>query len=297
MPLEVSTVIDGYLTLDQQCPVSPVWRDLPRLRYSLNLRVAPALPTVSRCAPDHEHGLRYIETKQYMSRRTLEVLVGPDGVPVWFSGLPASYGNRYWETDLREIVCGVVDTVVISCGILSLAPLFIRYTLLVVCMLSISSRSRAVLSICASVDLVVLLAFIGLRYPLEEETCLHVLTSPTIFQVSRAVRVETRREIRTRDSVRVNSGFPVFVADLAFPGPFYMQHGLTLSFLYLEIAFAFHLDDLIISNTTISRPKPVEKHPLVAEPGGLNGKPLFDLSTHTQGEVYPHSRRCISSLK
>ena len=44
-------------------------------------------------------------------------LVGPDGVPVWFSGLPASYGNRYWETDLCGIVCEVVDTVIISCGL------------------------------------------------------------------------------------------------------------------------------------------------------------------------------------
>nr|CAD1829940.1 unnamed protein product [Ananas comosus var. bracteatus] len=44
--------------------------------------------------------------------------------------------------------------------------------------------------------IVILLAFIGLRYPLGGETCLHVLTSPTIFQVSRAVRVETRREVR-----------------------------------------------------------------------------------------------------
>uniref|UniRef100_A0A6V7QWS1 Uncharacterized protein n=1 Tax=Ananas comosus var. bracteatus TaxID=296719 RepID=A0A6V7QWS1_ANACO len=66
--------------------------------------------------------------------------------------------------------------------------------------------------------IVILLAFIGLRYPLGGETCLHVLTSPTIFQVSRAVRVETRREICTGDSVRVNSEFHVFVADLAFPG-------------------------------------------------------------------------------
>jgi len=26
-------------------------------------------------------------------------LVGPDGVPVWFSGLPVSYDDRFWETD------------------------------------------------------------------------------------------------------------------------------------------------------------------------------------------------------
>nr|CAD1821682.1 unnamed protein product [Ananas comosus var. bracteatus] len=34
----------------------------------------------------------------------------------------------------------------------------------------------------------VLLAFIGLRYPLGGETCLHVLTFPTIFQVLQAMR-------------------------------------------------------------------------------------------------------------
>ena len=43
--------------------------------------------------------------------------MGPDGVPVWFSGFPASYGNQYWETDLREIVYGVVDAVVLSGGL------------------------------------------------------------------------------------------------------------------------------------------------------------------------------------
>nr|CAD1840464.1 unnamed protein product [Ananas comosus var. bracteatus] len=64
----------------------------------------------------------------------------------------------------------------------------------------------------------VLLAFFGLRYPLGGETCLHVLTSPTIFQVSRAMSSGTRREVRGGDSVRVNSGSPVFVADLAYSG-------------------------------------------------------------------------------
>nr|CAD1818069.1 unnamed protein product [Ananas comosus var. bracteatus] len=34
-------------------------------------------------------------------------LVGPGGVPVRFLGLPASYGIRYWKTDLRGIVCGL----------------------------------------------------------------------------------------------------------------------------------------------------------------------------------------------
>ncbi|OAY80580.1 hypothetical protein ACMD2_23844 [Ananas comosus] len=37
------------------------------------LRAAPALPIVTCCAPDREHGLRHIETCQYVSRRNLEV--------------------------------------------------------------------------------------------------------------------------------------------------------------------------------------------------------------------------------
>nr|CAD1840831.1 unnamed protein product [Ananas comosus var. bracteatus] len=52
------------------------------------------------------------------------------------------------------------------------------------------------------------------------------------------------------------------------------------------VALALRLDGLIISNTTISRPEPVDKHPLAAEPGGLSGKPLFDLSTNILKEMY-----------
>nr|CAD1824833.1 unnamed protein product [Ananas comosus var. bracteatus] len=81
-----------------------------------------------------------------MSRCVPGHFSGPDGVPVRFSGLPASYGNRYWETDLRGIA--------------------------------------------------LLLAFIGLRYPLGGETCLHVLTSPTIFQVLQVMSSGTRRELK-----------------------------------------------------------------------------------------------------
>ncbi|KAL1832687.1 hypothetical protein ACET3Z_002338 [Daucus carota] len=52
------------------------------------------------------------------------------------------------------------------------------------------------------------------------------------------------------------------------------------------VALALHLDGLIISNTTISRPDPVREDPLAKESGGLSGKPLFDLSTSILKETY-----------
>ncbi|CAL9759687.1 unnamed protein product [Musa acuminata subsp. burmannicoides] len=52
------------------------------------------------------------------------------------------------------------------------------------------------------------------------------------------------------------------------------------------VALALHLDGLIISNTTISRPDPVTSHPLAGESGGLSGKPLFDMSTSILKEMY-----------
>lgn len=42
----------------------------------------------------------------------------------------------------------------------------------------------------------------------------------------------------------------------------------------------------IISNTTISRPPPVDQYPISKEAGGLSGKPLFDLSTNVLKEMY-----------
>nr|CAD1825730.1 unnamed protein product [Ananas comosus var. bracteatus] len=44
-------------------------------------------------------------------------LVGPDGVPVWFSGLPVSYGNRFWETDYGDPVWGFVSLVLWVSGL------------------------------------------------------------------------------------------------------------------------------------------------------------------------------------
>ncbi|WRX14031.1 Dihydroorotate dehydrogenase domain - like 2 [Theobroma cacao] len=42
----------------------------------------------------------------------------------------------------------------------------------------------------------------------------------------------------------------------------------------------------IISNTTISRPDPINKNPVSAESGGLSLKPLFNLSTNVLKEMY-----------
>ncbi|XP_020239751.1 dihydroorotate dehydrogenase (quinone), mitochondrial [Cajanus cajan] len=52
------------------------------------------------------------------------------------------------------------------------------------------------------------------------------------------------------------------------------------------VALNLHLDGLIISNTTISRPDSVSRNPVAAETGGLSGKPLFDLSTNILKEMY-----------
>ncbi|KAJ6807431.1 dihydroorotate dehydrogenase (quinone), mitochondrial isoform X1 [Iris pallida] len=52
------------------------------------------------------------------------------------------------------------------------------------------------------------------------------------------------------------------------------------------VCLALRLDGLIISNTTISRPDAVSKHPVARETGGLSGKPLFDLSTSILREMY-----------
>lgn len=52
------------------------------------------------------------------------------------------------------------------------------------------------------------------------------------------------------------------------------------------VALALHLDGLIISNTTISRPQPVNENPSSLETGGLSGKPLFNLSTNILKEMY-----------
>ncbi|KAL2339368.1 hypothetical protein Fmac_007308 [Flemingia macrophylla] len=52
------------------------------------------------------------------------------------------------------------------------------------------------------------------------------------------------------------------------------------------VALDLHLDGLIISNTTISRPDSVSRNPVAAETGGLSGKPLFHLSTNILKEMY-----------
>ncbi|PON68211.1 Dihydroorotate dehydrogenase, class [Parasponia andersonii] len=52
------------------------------------------------------------------------------------------------------------------------------------------------------------------------------------------------------------------------------------------VTLALRLDGLIISNTTVSRPDPISKNPVAAEPGGLSGKPLFSVSTNLLKEMY-----------
>ncbi|GAB4850624.1 hypothetical protein Ancab_029933 [Ancistrocladus abbreviatus] len=56
------------------------------------------------------------------------------------------------------------------------------------------------------------------------------------------------------------------------------------------VALALHMDGLIISNTTVSRPDPVSRNPVSQEAGGLSGKPLFDLSTSILKEMYVLTR-------
>ncbi|CAH1441104.1 unnamed protein product [Lactuca virosa] len=52
------------------------------------------------------------------------------------------------------------------------------------------------------------------------------------------------------------------------------------------VALDLHLDGLIISNTTISRPEAVESNPVSEEGGGLSGKPLFNLSNDILKDMY-----------
>ncbi|KAF3786832.1 Dihydroorotate dehydrogenase [Nymphaea thermarum] len=52
------------------------------------------------------------------------------------------------------------------------------------------------------------------------------------------------------------------------------------------VALTLRLDGLIISNTTTSRPEPVNKYPVSKESGGLSGKPLLSLSTDILKEMY-----------
>ncbi|XP_050367826.1 dihydroorotate dehydrogenase (quinone), mitochondrial [Argentina anserina] len=52
------------------------------------------------------------------------------------------------------------------------------------------------------------------------------------------------------------------------------------------VALTLHLDGLIISNTTVSRPESVSGNPVSSEAGGLSGKPLFDVSTGLLKDMY-----------
>ncbi|KAF4368680.1 hypothetical protein G4B88_025098 [Cannabis sativa] len=64
----------------------------------------------------------------------------------------------------------------------------------------------------------------------------------------------------------------------------YMLHLLCLK--CLNIAFRGLTLQMIISNTTISRPETIAKNPAASETGGLSGKPLFGISTDLLRETY-----------
>nr|CAD1822854.1 unnamed protein product [Ananas comosus var. bracteatus] len=214
---------------------------------------------------------------------------GPDGVPVRFSGLPASYGSRFWKTDLRPVDvlsqsgdrhdirtggyfgpksfhgsyrsmtfedCRLVtgdssglytqDCRLVADGWpLSISALialdsyafhehqrFDHCKRLFFFEKVVAGVNPHRLEVCGADQqnfgfrfgifglLVCTPRLRRLAVPLGGETCLHVLTSPIIFQVLRAMRGETRRETRsyrsielpTRgDSVRVHNGLPVFI--------------------------------------------------------------------------------------
>ncbi|KAK6241521.1 hypothetical protein SCA6_006910, partial [Theobroma cacao] len=70
------------------------------------------------------------------------------------------------------------------------------------------------------------------------------------------------------------------------PGLRMLQGRKQLKDLVKKVALALRLDGLIISNTTISRPDPINKNPVSAESGGLSLKPLFNLSTNVLKEMY-----------
>lgn len=52
------------------------------------------------------------------------------------------------------------------------------------------------------------------------------------------------------------------------------------------VALAVHLDGLIISNTTISRPEQIQARANGNETGGLSGPPLLEMSTDVQAQMY-----------
>jgi dihydroorotate dehydrogenase len=52
------------------------------------------------------------------------------------------------------------------------------------------------------------------------------------------------------------------------------------------IARARHIDGIIVSNTTISRPAALRDRATAAQPGGLSGRPLFALATRMLAETY-----------
>ena len=54
----------------------------------------------------------------------------------------------------------------------------------------------------------------------------------------------------------------------------------------VRVARARHLDGMIVSNTTVTRPDAVARHPAGLQVGGLSGRPLFELSTRMLAETF-----------
>lgn len=54
----------------------------------------------------------------------------------------------------------------------------------------------------------------------------------------------------------------------------------------VDVAFATKIDGLIVTNTTIARPKSLSERRLAHQNGGLSGKPLFEPSTEVLREIY-----------
>ncbi|WPT16487.1 Dihydroorotate dehydrogenase [Picochlorum sp. SENEW3] len=57
-----------------------------------------------------------------------------------------------------------------------------------------------------------------------------------------------------------------------------------------KVALKLGVDGLIVSNTTIERPGPIQHHVHGQETGGLSGKPLFTMSTAVLYEMYKLTR-------
>ena len=88
------------------------------------------------------------------------------------------------------------------------------------------------------------------------------------------------RVLEARDKVRARVG----------PTPVLLKIAPDLTLPDLDdvvgVARKNHVDGMIVSNTTISRPASLRDRATAREPGGLSGKPLFKLSTRMLAETF-----------